>query len=107
MSKWIAFPAMLNELIMLFGAEPIPIRVADYDFYNMSTTDMILKLFASLFLWLIWLGLDIAAFAIVAPYYAVWYAFNNWGDFADESIAWGKERMGEKKDKMREMRAKK
>ena len=49
----------------------------------MSDVDMILKLFASLFLWLIWLALDISAFSIVAPYYAVWYTFNNWGAVAD------------------------
>lgn len=100
MSKWIFFPALWNEFIGIFGAEPVPIRVADYDFYNMSDVDMILKLFASLFLWLIWLALDISAFSIVAPYYAVWYTFNNWGAVADESIQRGREQMERRKDMM-------
>ena len=105
MSKWIAVTALWNEFIGIFGVEAVQIRVADYDFYNMSETDMGLKLFASLFLWLIWMGGDIASFAIVAPYYAVWYTFNNWGAMADESIKMGKENMQMKKDMMMEMKS--
>jgi hypothetical protein len=102
MSKWIFFPAMWNEFIGIFGAEGLAIRVADYDFYNMSSTDMLLKLFASLFLWIIWLALDVAAFSIVAPYYAVWYTFNNWGAMADEQVKRGRKMMDEKKEMMKE-----
>lgn len=87
MSKWSAFTLMFDHLAGMLGIETEGYRVKDYDFYNMNSTDFILKLFGSLFLWLIWLALDIAAFSIVAPYYAVWYTFNNWTSWADMAVA--------------------
>ena len=86
MSKWAFWTIMWNHFISMFGFEPVEFRIKDYDFYNMSTTDFTLKLLGSLILWLVWFGLDLAAFSIVAPYYAVWYTFNNWTSWADMAI---------------------
>lgn len=91
MSKWIFWVHVWNMFISIFDVEEVPIRVADYDFYNMSENDMIIKLFFSMLLWPIWLALDISSFSIVAPYFGVWWMFNNWPEQTDMKIATMKE----------------